>query len=408
MMFPQTTSLTLFTIWTLCQLQLAAGNFVQFYDRPSHLGVALSTFTNSTGNGSGTGSGTGSDQNELLFQLTVPSSAGWGAIGTGDKMDGSLMFILYPSTDSDEATVSVRTAHGHNTPEAFDGLQYRVLKTSNDGASLTADVQCFNCTKYSGNSIDITSAKQPWIWAIGPGDPVRSNSQNADIEQHSHYGVFFAKMDKARATAASVPSVTGTFNINTTAQPGYINDLVVLHAILLGVAFVIAFPLGAVSLRVFRSFKIHWIVQLCTSVACLIGLCVAIAFSVLGVEWTDFNSAHQIIGIVVVVLTLVQGMLGYRHHMNYKNLKGRTVVSYVHILFGRGIIWFGMLNSVLGFLLADSNGKAAGAGAVSIIVILLMEGALFWARRRGLSKSKSSSTTILPLTTMLDPDRVWE
>jgi len=154
-------------------------------------------------------------------------------------------------------------------------------------------------------------------------------------------------MNKARATAATVPSVTGTSNINTTAQPGYINDLVILHAILLGVAFVIAFPLGAVSLRVLRSFKIHWIVQLFTSVGCLIGLCVAIALSVLGVEWADFDFAHQIIGIVVVVLAFVQGMLGYRHHMNYKKFKGRTVVSYVHILFGRGVIWFGMLNTVL-------------------------------------------------------------
>ncbi|KAK5202873.1 hypothetical protein LTR41_011385 [Exophiala xenobiotica] len=323
------------------QIQLAAGSFVQFYDKPSHLGLALSTFTNSTA------SGTGSHQDELLFQLSVPSIAGWGAIGTGAKMDGSLMFILYPSTDSDEATVSVRTAGGHDTPEAFTGLQYRVLKTSNDGTSLTADIQCFNCTQYSGNSIDITSTEQPWIWAIGPGDHVRSNSQNADIEQHSHYGVFFTDMNKARATAACVPSVTGTSSMNTTAQPGYINDLVVLHAILLGVAFVIAFPLGAVSLRVLRSFNIHWIIQIFTSVACLIGLCVAIALSVLSVKWADSDFAHQIIGIVVVVLAFVQGMLGYRHHMNYEKFKGRTVVSYVHILFGRGIIWFGMLNTVL-------------------------------------------------------------
>ncbi|KAK5214548.1 hypothetical protein LTR72_012277, partial [Exophiala xenobiotica] len=269
-------------------------------------------------------------------------------------MDGSLMFILYPSTDSD--------VRGHDTPEAFTGLRYRVLKTSNDGTSLTADIQCFNGTQYSGNSIDITSTEQPWIWAIGPGAHVRSNSQNADIEQHSHYGVFFTDMNKARATAASVPTVTGTSNINTTAQPGYINDLVVLHAILLGVAFVIAFPLGAVSLRVLRSFNIHWIVQLFTSVACLVGLCVAIALSALDVEWGDFDFAHQTIGIVVVVLAFVQGMLDYRHHMNYRKFKGRTVVSYVHVLFGRTIIWFGMLDTVLGFLLADSNGKAAGAG----------------------------------------------
>ncbi|KAK5216746.1 hypothetical protein LTR47_011931, partial [Exophiala xenobiotica] len=61
-----------------------------------------------------------------------------------------------------------------------------------------------------------------------------------------------------------------------------------------------------------------------------------------------------------------------------------------------------------GFLLADSKGKAAGAGVVSIVVILLMEGALFWARRRAISKSKSSSTTNVPLTILEDPNRVWE
>lgn len=55
--------------------------------------------------------------------------------------------------------------------------------------------------------------------------------------------------------------------------------------------------------------------------------------------------------------------------------------------------------------MADSNGKAAGARVVSIVVILLMEGALLWARRRALPKSKSSSTTNVPLTTMEEPEQ---
>jgi len=65
---------------------------------------------------------------------------------------------------------------------------------------------------------------------------------------------------------------------------------------MLRVAFVIAFPLGAISPRVLGSFKIHWSVQLFNSVAFLIGLCVVIALSVLSIQWADFGFARQIIG----------------------------------------------------------------------------------------------------------------
>jgi hypothetical protein len=31
------------------------------------------------------------------MQISAPVSYGWAAVGTGDKMDKSLMFIIYPS-----------------------------------------------------------------------------------------------------------------------------------------------------------------------------------------------------------------------------------------------------------------------------------------------------------------------
>ena len=64
------------------------GNDAQFYDSSAKLGFALSTASN--------GSST-----ELFFQLSAPQSAGWVAVGIGDKMDGALMFIIYPSTRED-------------------------------------------------------------------------------------------------------------------------------------------------------------------------------------------------------------------------------------------------------------------------------------------------------------------
>lgn len=61
------------------------GGDAQFYDTSSNLGFALSATYNAS-------------STDLLFQLSAPKSAGWGAVGIGDKMDGALMFIMYPST----------------------------------------------------------------------------------------------------------------------------------------------------------------------------------------------------------------------------------------------------------------------------------------------------------------------
>lgn len=66
----------------------AFGGGAQFYDISSNLGFALSTTQNAT-------------STDLLFQVSAPKSAGWGAVGIGDKMDGALMFIIYPSTQDD-------------------------------------------------------------------------------------------------------------------------------------------------------------------------------------------------------------------------------------------------------------------------------------------------------------------
>ncbi|KAJ9635652.1 hypothetical protein H2204_005612 [Knufia peltigerae] len=378
-MFSHCLNLRWHVAWLL--IQTSAGSFVQFYDRSSQLGFALSTLLENNGN-----------PDELLFQLRVPSDAGWGGIGTGIRMDGSLMFILYASTNPGDVTKS-----GHGTPDAFGELGYNVVNTSNEGGTLTADIKCLNCTKYSRNPIDTASSAQPWIWAIGPGDPVTSNSQDADINKHSHYGVFFTDMTKSVTTGSNIPLISGRSNIHARAQPGYTHDLVVLHAVLLGLAFVIAFPLGTLALRVFRSFKIHWIAQIISLAASVIGFVVAIALSILGIEWEHFSAAHQIIGILVVALALGQGLLGYWHHMQYKKLGKRTFVSYVHIVLGRGVIWVGMVNLVLGFLLDDSTGLAAGAGVVSAVAVAVMEGGLFWTRRRPLPKSAASSTTSVPL-----------
>src|SRR4051794_29682730 len=93
---------------------------------------------------------------------------------------------------------------------------------------------------------------------------------------------------------ATLPSITGTSNLHATGQPEYYHDLVYTHAVLLGIAFVIIFPLGVIGLRWNwrMAFKGHWILQAIASVAAYIGAALAIWLSVVGVEYSDFDQGH--------------------------------------------------------------------------------------------------------------------
>ena len=87
--------------------------------------------------------------------------------------------------------------------------------------------------------------------------------------------------------------------------------------------------------------------QIFATAVCVLGLVIAIAFSAVDPEYSAFNQGHQIIGILAVVGLLIQALLGYQHHRNFKKTGRRTVVSNSHLWLGRVVIVFGMLNAVL-------------------------------------------------------------
>jgi hypothetical protein len=140
---------------------------------------------------------------------------------------------------------------------------------------------------------------------------------------------------------------TGTnFQTSTYILPSH--SLIVSHAVALAGAIGIAMPLAVVLLRVPRfGFKPHWILQSLALGACVVGLAIAIYMSAESTAFRHFNEGHQIIGIVVVVIIITQALLGLAHHVNFKRLKRRSVVSYFHLWTGRSVIAIGMLNTVL-------------------------------------------------------------
>jgi hypothetical protein len=190
---------------------------------------------------------------------------------------------------------------------------------------------------------------QPWIWAAGP---VQFNSDgSATPVQHTSHGVIFANMNKAQTSNAgdALPEILSETNISVKPQPFSYKSLVIVHAICLGFAFVLIFPLGVIGLRWpwKRFFVFHLVAQVTGTVAIVCGLVFAISLSVVGIAYNGFQEPHQRLGLVVIILVFFQAAAGHRHHVVYLKEKSRSVVSYIHMFLGRGVVYMGMGNAAL-------------------------------------------------------------
>ncbi|KAL6793569.1 hypothetical protein GGI42DRAFT_144950 [Trichoderma sp. SZMC 28013] len=345
------------------------------------------------------------------------TSLGWTAVGTGHKMAGSLMFVLYgdPEASGAKPTLSVRTVKaGHSPPEQVTqqdtGKQLDVRisetawkKTEDDLYVATASVVCYACSKWMGAEISPESVSQPWIWAWNTKQDMRPFAPDQQLETHSTmvggYGYFYVDMKAATSHHADgfpAFNVTGEdSNIGTSARPimevklGLWQTLLSrplahLHGFFMMTAFLLLFPVGAVAIRSGseKSFKYHWVIQASAMVSALCGAVAAIVMSD-----GEFYSPHQIAGVVIVSLLLLQAVLGWRHHVDFIRIFRRTWISYAHIALGFVILVSGWANVISGLVLYGFS----KSGIVMLALLILLEAAgvgawSFLARRRSMSK----------------------
>ncbi|KPI35299.1 uncharacterized protein AB675_9960 [Cyphellophora attinorum] len=338
-------------------------------------------------------------------------------------MDGSFMILMQPA--GSHVQVTVRSAHDHDEPEEIDSI-VDVLSSRIEASQMSAQIRMSFQETQPYSSARSDASKQPWIWAVGPqtrdnDSQVKRASYNAkhtrdgagdEIEQHSSYGVFFADMTQTAHYTNDGPAISGPYNVAVRSQAQYYKDLVYVHAVLLGLAFVIVFPFGVIGLRLRWkfAFRVHFVLQSIATVASVAGLAIAIALSVVGVQYDGFDEAHQVFGIIIVALLAAQVVGGLWHHRRFQKNGRRFVISYAHMLLGRILIYSGMVNAILGCLLADDNVIAYVVAAVSFVLACLLEFFSFKQRKNSardaerLGRHKSSSDEPLqsdaPLTTL--------
>ena len=307
---------------------------------------------------------------DLSFHMESPVGQAWIGVGIGDQMKGALMFIVYPDNSGDSVTISPRIADGHSEPSYQSDITVQKITASGpQGANsasgsrgnlkMTADGVCKSCLTWAnGGSIDITNTRQPFIFAVGPTyPPIESDSLSEGLSRHEFYGQFTMDMTAATVSSdGSVPAGPYTQKDASAATDTHMdNDPAPhIHGLVMSVVFIILLPLGSLLLRVWKKVKGHIITQ------CIAAVLFCMAFAggcVVSQEYNKskhFNSAHQVIGIILLLAIFTQLGLGATHHRIYKKEQRKTIMGKIHLYLGPAIIFFGIVNGAVGFAFAGT------------------------------------------------------
>jgi hypothetical protein len=286
-----------------------------------------------------------------------------------------------PSSDTllqSAITFSPRLATGNKQPLYSDDVkQVETLSSSVTAQSYDLTAVCRNCTTWSTGSLDTTSTSQSFMFALGPtGNSIASDSTSQDIKKHSMYKTFTFDMPQASFTGNSIPSLVGSSTSGESQEapaegsgPSEVYNRV--HGIFMAIAFVIIFPLGVIFLRVMNNVILHGLTQALGYAFVIVGLGTGIVLS-----QGDYNSAHQIIGLVLFSLLAIQALGGLIHHLMYKRTGKPTIIGKVHVVLGICLLILGIVNTPLGLNLAHDSHY----NKYYIIVVSIL-GALFLAVR---------------------------
>jgi len=166
-------------------------------------------------------------------------------------------------------------------------------------------------------------------------------------------------VDMVHATAQSSDIVAPTANTTISGSKASASTtstgVLVIHAVLAVLGFLVLMPLGAVALRFLDSVRWHWVTQLTASIIAIVGGVIGFPVSNAYYDSKKQASGHKGIGIVVLVATVVQFLIGWWHHMVYKRKGHGTFFGVIHRYFGWLVMAVGIANAGIGLDLVVST-----------------------------------------------------
>lgn len=139
-----------------------------------------------------------SKQSEKLFlRITAPASTGWAAVGTGSRMVGSTMFIIYRDGKGG-LTVSPRSTDSYSVPQYDDDIVIKVLNGTGIVKGIwSANIECTNCIDEADLSI---TGNTNFIFASNSQDDIASTDLNEGFSRHRVNGRYSNSISLAQAT----------------------------------------------------------------------------------------------------------------------------------------------------------------------------------------------------------------
>lgn len=289
-----------------------------------------------------------------------------------------------------------------------------------------------SCIEWHGNTLAVNSTKSNWIWAAKDGPAVSSSSQGANLQMHDDNGQFTFDLTQSRsgnslnpfADQATTTAAAGSSTSSAAASSGERDSgdgdslsasssssgeesgsseggdgggdqILIAHGVIMSLAWVIFFPLGAIIIRALPSrhvVRLHYMTQVFAYILALTGMALGIYVAVKP-EYL-INIYHPIIGLVVMGLATIQPILGTIHHRIYKAKQQRTGWAVAHVWLGRIVITLAIINGGLGLRMAANtkDGEIAYGVVAGVVWLVWMAVAIRHevknARATGASESQ--------------------
>lgn len=388
-----------FTTAALSALTFAGLGSADIQQKCSTTDVCFSVAVSEAAASSGSGN--------LYFQIQGPTSYSWLAMGTGSRMSGSNMFIVY-TDGSGNVTVSPRLGTNHVMPTedtSSTAAQLTLLAGSGiDGDTMRANVLCTNCNSWDGGSLSLGSTSASFISAWKSGSALDTTDKGASISQHDNTDGWTVNLQSATVSTDSNPFVsasssggdssssggsssdsgsssgssgsntgsgTSSSGISGSAGPSResTNMLITAHGAIMAITFIAMYPLGSILMPLLGKWVIHAAWQMVSFILMWIGF----GLGVVSAQRTNinFSATHTMFGTAIVVLMVIQPVLGFIHHRQYLKTSQRGPISAAHRGYGLALVAMGIINGGLGLALASAPRGAIIAYAVVAAVVTI-------------------------------------
>lgn len=336
---------------------------------------------------------TSSSSNNIYFQIEAPSTYSWVGLGLGSRMAGAEMFLLYKD-GSGNVTLSTRTASGEVEPQFVqrNGVELLAGSGIKDG-KMVANVKCSgDCSKNMDRA-----GSDNWIAAWLSSGDLQSSSTSADITEHSDHFNFAIDMSQASISSDANPFLSssqdntgsggssGSTSNSEGVSQGSSNSstIITAHGVIMAITFAILYPIGSILMPLIGRWLVHGVVQLIAFFLMWAGFGLGYYYSKNTLD-TFFNDTHTRMGTIVVALLGIQPILGWIHHAGYKRYQRRTIISHIHIWYGRVLLAVGIVNGGIGMHEkgTDEKYKIAYAVVAGVLGGLYIGAAIWGAIKR--------------------------